>query len=361
MYNNNYEPPGGGQPYIPPPPYYYPPDLVTPEEKRSIRKNYNSIGITLLVLYIVILVSCTIGFIVCEQMGSEVQYDEDGFRIVGTAEMIVSGGFPALSAMIVFAGYCAFAKYDPKELFSTSRIKAGEVIKYVLIVLFLQQVSFICSLLMMSSMYSIGLEVPGLNFVIAHDPGTYAADVISAVILAPIGEELIYRGVVLRCASKVSGRFAIFFSALMFGIMHGNPYQMVLGFLLGIPLAMITLKTGSIIPAIICHMANNLTNSITTIVEYFDEDTAYVLNIIEIPVFFIIGVVALIIAVMNGEMKLPPYSDYHRKRTLPIMITSWSMILITVIYIFDVISSIAPVETPEQGALTEAARMLFLK
>lgn len=358
MYNNNYVPPGG-QPYIPPPPppYYYPPDQVTPEEKRKIRKNYNSIGITLLVLYIIILAVCTIGFIVCEYMGNDVLYDEDGLRIVGTAEMIVSGGFPAISAMIVFAGYCAFAKYDPKELFSTSRIKAGEVIKYILIVLFLQQISLICSMLMMSCLYSIGCEVPGLNFVIAHDPGTYAADVISAVILAPIGEELIYRGVVLRCASKVSGRFAIFLSALMFGLMHGNPYQMVLGFLLGIPLAMITLKTGSIIPAIICHMANNLSNSITTIVEYFDEDIAYTINLIEIPVFFIIGLIVLIVAAMNGEMKLPPYSDYHRKRTLPIMITSWSMILITVIYIFDVITSIAPVETPVQ----EAARMLFLK
>lgn len=346
MYNN-YGQYGGQMPPVQqvPPPYYYPPDYVSPEEKKKIRKNYNSIGITLIFLYIMILVACTAGYIIYDLFGNDIMYDEDGMMIVDFWNAVIGGAFPAIAAMLVFAGYCIFAKYDPRELLNTQRINAAEIFKYILIVLFFQKVSLICSMFIMSFLNSLGLDVVGLNYVISHDPQTYAADIISAVILAPIGEELIYRGVVLRCAAKVSQRFAIFFSALIFGLMHGNPYQFVLGFLLGIPLAMITIKTGSIIPAIICHMANNGIASATTIVEYYNEDLSYALGIIAIPVFFIIGIIVLINSFLKGEIKFPEYTEHHKKRTLPIVVTSWSMIVIVVFYIIDIVQSIGPMET----------------
>lgn len=350
------------QPSPPPPmPFYYPPDYVSPEEKRKIRRNYNSIGITLLALYILIFGACAVSYAIYESLGHPATYNDEGMMVVDFWETFIGEGFPAISAIIVFICYCIFAKYNPKELFSTQRVNGGEVFKYVLIVLFFQQVSLICSMLIMSFLNSYGLEVRGLNYVIVHDPKVYAIDIFSAVILAPIGEELIYRGVVLRCAAKVSRRFAIFFSALIFGLMHGNPYQMVLGFLLGIPLGIITIKTGSIIPAIICHMANNFIASVTTVIDYYDESLSSVVSIIFIPVFFIIGIIVLMTMVLKGDMKLPEYTEHHRKRTLPIMITSWSMIVIVIFYIIDIIGSIGRIkDVPPHDAVTEAIKV-FLK
>lgn len=194
---------------------------------------------------------------------------------------------------------------------------------------------------------------------IERTPSVYAADIISAVILAPIGEELIYRGVVLRCAAKVSQRFAIFFSAFIFGIMHGNPYQFVLGFLLGIPMAIVTIKTGSLIPAIICHMANNALASIPSVVEYFNEDAAFAVNVITIPVFLILGLVVFASEAASGGLKLPAYTEFHKKRTFPVLVTSWSMILITVIYIADLIMSIQPIE--EMPEMIEQTARLILR
>ena len=179
------------------------------------------------------------------------------------------------------------------------------------------------------------------------------------MILAPIGEELIYRGVVLRCAAKVSQRFAIFFSAFIFGIMHGNPYQFVLGFLLGIPMAIVTIKTGSLIPAIICHMANNALASIPSVVEYFNEDAAFAVNVITIPVFLILGLVVFASEAASGGLKLPAYTEFHKKRTFPVLVTSWSMILITVIYIADLIMSIQPIE--EMPEMIEQTARLILR
>lgn len=354
---NYYGQPGGQNGGPPPPQLYYPyGDDASPDEKKKIRRNFNTIGIVLLALYILTAAVCMTAYIF---FSPDIVYNEYGQAVYGLADMIIGGCFPAAMAIIVFAVYCAVTGYSPGELFRTENLNGRQIGKYVMMTLFFQQVSMICTIIMSNGLYSLGLEVSGLNYVIERTPSVYAADIISAVILAPIGEELIYRGVVLRCAAKVSQRFAIFFSAFIFGIMHGNPYQFVLGFLLGIPMAIVTIKTGSLIPAIICHMANNALASIPSVVEYFNEDAAFAVNVITIPVFLILGLVVFASEAASGGLKLPAYTEFHKKRTFPVLVTSWSMILITVIYIADLIMSIQPIE--EMPEMIEQTARLILR
>ncbi|MBD5139712.1 MAG: CPBP family intramembrane metalloprotease [Ruminococcus sp.] len=341
------------------PPQMYYDDEATSDEKKEIRRTFNAVGAALLALYILIIVFCYAGY---RAFSGETEYNEYGQAIYTLADTIVGGCFPALTAMLVFAGYCALSRYNPKELFRTDKLNGKEIAKYVMIVLFLQQISVICTVIMSSGLYSVGLEVAGMNYVFEHKPSVYAADVIATIILAPIGEELVYRGIVLRCTAKISQRFAIFFSAFIFGIMHGNPYQFVLGFLLGIPMAIITIRTGSIIPSIICHMSANTIASIPTVVEYFNEDASFALTVITLPVFLIVGLVVFVSEAVSGGLKLPAYTAYHKKRTFPILITSWSMILVTVLYVADLIRSIQPIaELPEISEMTEQAARFILR
>lgn len=329
---------------LPPPQFFYPPaDYVSPEEKKKIRHEYNVIGIVLLSLLVLMNVICYGAFRLLDVMGNETVYDENGSVVNDLWDILIGGCFPALIAMIVFAGYCFFTKYDPREIFSVKNVKAGETVRYALIVLFFQQVSLICTIFISSGLDSVGLGVPSVDYVLEHDPMVYVAELLGAVFLAPIGEELIYRGIVLRCSAKISQRFAIFFSAFIFGIMHGNPYQFVLGFLLGIPLAMVTLKTGSIVPAIICHMTNNLMASVSEVVGYFNEEISFVIPFIMLAVFFVTGIIVLISAVTGGRVKFPAYTSYHKSRTMPILITSWSVIVVTVLYFLELVTSIQPV------------------
>lgn len=322
--------------------YQMPTQDFTPdrEEKRKIRKNYNTVGIVLLTLNLLTVIICSICY---EIFCPEIVYDADGMMVIGLKEAIIGGCFPAIVAMLTFGGYCFFTRYNAGELFRTEKVRGGEVFRYALIVLMLQQISVFCTMIISTALYSVGLEVPKVNMVYEHTPSVYAVDIISSVILAPIGEELIYRGVVLRCCSKVSQRFAIFFSAFVFGIMHGNPYQFVLGFLLGIPLAIITIRTGSLISAIICHMVNNAAASLTSLVGYFNEEMGMLINLLYIPLFFVMGMIVFVPEAASGRMKLPQYTAYHRKRTLPIMVTSWSMIVVLLMYIYELITSIQPI------------------
>ncbi len=60
---------------------------------------------------------------------------------------------------------------------------------------------------------------------------------VGAVVIAPIAEELLFRGLLLRLFEGYGERFAILLSAVLFALAHGNlfqmPYALVAGVLLG--------------------------------------------------------------------------------------------------------------------------------
>ncbi|EJO5347877.1 CPBP family intramembrane metalloprotease [Clostridium botulinum] len=82
---------------------------------------------------------------------------------------------------------------------------------------------------------------------------------IETVIMAPIFEEIVYRGIILdELLQKYNHKKAIIISALIFSIIHLNFSQGINALLLGIILASIYYGTKSLIPVIIIHFLNNL-------------------------------------------------------------------------------------------------------
>lgn len=78
-----------------------------------------------------------------------------------------------------------------------------------------------------------------------------------AGILAPIAEELLFRGLIQRTMLPYGKRFAIFCSAFAFGIFHGNLLQSFYAFLVGLVLGY-TAAEYSIVWSMVLHMINNL-------------------------------------------------------------------------------------------------------
>ena len=82
--------------------------------------------------------------------------------------------------------------------------------------------------------------------------------VLSVVILAPICEELAFRGVTMGYAKRnMSFWSANIIQALLFAGMHMNPMQSVYTFFMGLVLGYFVNKSGSIVMGIILHMAFN--------------------------------------------------------------------------------------------------------
>ncbi len=92
-----------------------------------------------------------------------------------------------------------------------------------------------------------------------------------SVLLAPVSEELIFRGVTLRQARKALPFWlANLFQALMFGIFHGNMLQGSYAFCLGILLGYVCERSGSIYSSILLHMLFNFWGTVLS--EFLDPD-----------------------------------------------------------------------------------------
>ena len=83
--------------------------------------------------------------------------------------------------------------------------------------------------------------------------------VAATVIVAPLVEELLYRGYLLGALRERMPEFAaVLVSALLFVfLLHFEPANLVAALCLGLATGWCALRTGSLLPGIIVHMANN--------------------------------------------------------------------------------------------------------
>lgn len=83
--------------------------------------------------------------------------------------------------------------------------------------------------------------------------------ILSVVIIGPITEEIIFRGLVYSRLKKVMPMaVAVVLASLTFGLMHGQSVWIVYAFLLGIILNLVVIKTGSLWCSILLHVLFNL-------------------------------------------------------------------------------------------------------
>ena len=76
-------------------------------------------------------------------------------------------------------------------------------------------------------------------------------------ILAPISEEILFRGAILRILQPYGKKFAVLGSAFLFGMFHGNFIQTPYAFLVGLVLGYVTVEY-SMGWAVFLHLLNNL-------------------------------------------------------------------------------------------------------
>lgn len=78
-------------------------------------------------------------------------------------------------------------------------------------------------------------------------------------LLAPLAEELVFRGAILRSLLKWNSRpwVAILISAVLFSAAHMNPAQIPHTLLIGLLLGWMYYRTDSIVPGVVFHWVNN--------------------------------------------------------------------------------------------------------
>jgi membrane protease YdiL (CAAX protease family) len=81
---------------------------------------------------------------------------------------------------------------------------------------------------------------------------------VALVVVAPLTEEVFFRGLVLRAfLRRYSVGVAIVLSALLFAIGHANPWQFASAAVGGLLLGWLYWRTGSLVPCFLAHAAFN--------------------------------------------------------------------------------------------------------
>ncbi len=186
---------------------------------------------------------------------------------------------------------------------------------------------------------------------------------IFTVIIAPIGEEFVFRKLIIDRTQKYGAWISIGLSGLMFGLMHGNFYQFFYAFALGLLLGYIYFHTGKLYLTVIIHAALNFVGSVLTsfllpiaekMLELDVNDPEAYLNFISENLIGIIGILIFDIFVYGtmacaiifplvfrkrlkfpkGEVAIP------KKRAFPIVILNVGIVAMLAIYLLEFASNI---------------------
>lgn len=127
--------------------------------------------------------------------------------------------------------------------------------------------------------------------------------VFASVILAPIGEEIIFRGLTIEYLKKAGARFWVInvIQALLFGIAHMNLVQGTYAFLLGLTCGYVVLRYQSLLAGIAVHFVFNAYGTFMTPVLnlLFGSEPSAAAEILSLAVSAVLGAVLFL-----GGLKL---------------------------------------------------------
>lgn len=165
-------------------------------------------------------------------------------------------------------------------------------------------------------------------------------DCVYAVIIAPIIEEIVFRGFVLKNFSRYNVYTGIVLSGLFFGLMHGNFYQFIFTVPFGMALAYMTVKSNSILPAIFAHFLANAGVTAINLIGLYNEELSDGIFVVWLAFFICVGLLMLFIGLATKSIRLPKNTKAEKKRGFPLAFTSHAVIIYIVLQIILCITSI---------------------
>ncbi len=214
-----------------------------------------------------------------------------------------------------------WAKVSPSSLIQTRDFSFAKCIQYCLAAIFIQYGASIFSTIFSDIISKYGYSADILDdSSLAQNGLGIAVTIIYGCIIAPITEELFFRGMLLKVFSRASQRFAIVATAVFFGLAHGNLAQFMLAFLLGIFLAHIDLKHNSILPSVLVHI---FLNTVSTAFNYMmDENDMLTTAALNIIYMLMAGAGLIMLIEFSLKNKLPSTTPQQSRRGFAIAKTS---------------------------------------
>lgn len=272
-------------------------------EKRKVRKDGRRIGLAI-AIYMVILLLVANLFPYAHWIASS------GFNPQTITSAVKSGQFHEMALSSTNEGACmiaatacgitflaCFFRKDISEscLFQSNRKMTGGRF-WLLTSVFLgcQLIFSLVSVLLEAGLNAIGLSAMS-SIEQASATGLNGSTLLYAGIIAPIVEELVFRGFLMRYLEKHGKVIAVVLPAILFGFMHCNLPQGIFATCVGLILGYVAIEH-SVIWSIALHLINNLVlgEILPGLMGRFGQQ-AQILAIVFVKLFFAIAAIVLVI------------------------------------------------------------------
>ena len=335
--------------------------LPSAPSERSVKKTFSTLGFGLAVYAAVSLVVALIIQLVAMAINNDVAENAVFLNIVSPVALYLFA-LPCLLGVLALFGVKG-------EAISKRKVGPG-----ALILIFVISFGFmyIGSFTGQGVMWCLS-EVVGYNYsnalVSMIDYKYMWVTFICMCIVAPIGEELVFRKLIIDRTHKYGGFVSIFFSGLIFGLMHANFYQFFYAFALGLILGYLYYTSGNVWYCIGIHAGVNFVGSILTsyldlgatnmnealeTVDFNNLDAMlsfygeYWFVMVALLVFFAFVVISMLsaivlpivlrkrIALERGEPALP------RKRAFSLAFLNVGAVVMIAVYVFEFVLNLLP-------------------
>jgi membrane protease YdiL (CAAX protease family) len=183
--------------------------------------------------------------------------------VFGTIAFFISGGKGVLlSEAIIIIPALFFAlkyNYSPILLFRLRSIKVNLLVISLIVGFSLTVISD-----EIDRLIQIIIKIPESfrliyeKFLVINSISDFFIVVFSAVILAPVLEEMLFRGFLqTSLENNLNIKVAVIVTSIIFAIFHAYPWVLLQIFIIAIVMGVMAWKSNSIIPSIIVHLINN--------------------------------------------------------------------------------------------------------
>ena len=217
--------------------------------------------------------------------------------IIGELAILVPSALGILYIMLSERKNCTFrkssARDEIKEILSLKKVKTSVVLTGIPAMLGAQYfITYLTLPIQALLILLFGLETATSQMIIPSGAPEYILAFTALCVAAPIAEEFLCRGVLIKLFGRYGMITSLISSSFAFALLHFEARTFIQILFVGLLLGIFRICTGSVIPGIIMHSANNLLSlcqmSVLAENEIIPTVICIILAVMFVPIMFLL-------------------------------------------------------------------------
>lgn len=287
------------------------PPVVT--ERRMLQWCSNGIGFGILFYIIFSFILPSVVLAIVQMLNPYVQVSAQGIIESPAVEQLVTLISGNLSLLLPFLLLVFVTRIPARQLINFRPFHASVTVPSMFIALGASVIGYMASITLSSVLALFGLQPVMSDISFPEEPLAIFLFLLNLTVIAPIAEEIVFRGVIMNLLRRFGDCFALLLSSLLFAAVHMNLVQMPNAFIMGLVIGYFSLCTGSLWTGVCIHMLNNALVMLLNGLLYAVPVEAQLLVMFAVYALYLAAALVAMLVLLRNH---PDIFFFHRSSTL---------------------------------------------